>query len=69
MKQDNIQYEILADGTISITTDQVSATNHVSADKLLAELFDVVGGTVTAEKRSRLAGGMHVHMHDHIHQH
>ena len=57
MKNDTINYEILEDGTISITTDQISGTNHVSADKLLKQLFELVGGASTQRKRTRLEVG------------
>ncbi len=56
-KQDIIQWEILADGTISVTTDGISGTNHVSADRLLQQLFELVGGSVTTRKRTRLELG------------
>lgn len=70
MTNDSIQYEILEDGTISVTTDQISGVNHVSADKLLKQLFELAGGEVTTKKRSRLAVGsslsqaLHTHASD-----
>ena len=64
MKNDLIQYEILEDGTVSVDTDAISGTNHISADKLLARLFDFVGGPVSVKKKSRLG---HSHAHDHQH--
>ena len=76
MKNDAIQYEILEDGTISVTTDQISGINHVSADKLLANLFGLAGGEVTRRKRTRLevgqdmTGALREHTHDgHSHNH
>lgn len=75
MKQDNIQFEILEDGTVSITTDQISGPNHHSADDLLKQLGDVLGGTVSIKKRNRfhvhadLRGALHAHVADgHTHQ-
>lgn len=75
-KQNVIDYEILEDGTITITTDDLSGPNHVSADKLLKQLFDLVGGAATSRKRTRLEVGhnltsaFHAHTHDgHTHQH
>jgi hypothetical protein len=65
MKNDAIEFEILQDGTISIKTDQISGTNHVSADKLLRELFDMVGGEVKTRKRTRLEVGHAIHEHSH----
>ena len=35
MKQDVIEVEVLAGGSIKTTTDPVSAPNHTSAEKLL----------------------------------
>lgn len=68
MNQDAIKYEVLADGTISLTTDQVSGPNHMSADKLLATICKLAGGEVKTKKRSRLeAAGTHVHSHEHHH--
>jgi len=67
---DAIQFEILSDGTVSVMTDQISGTNHVSADKLLEQLFALVGGATTARKRTRLEVGhnlsqaLHQHVHD-----
>ena len=78
MKSDNIQFEILEDGTISVTTDQISGTNHVSADKLLKRMFELAGGETTCRKRTRLEvghsliGALHEHTHDghtHVHSH
>jgi hypothetical protein len=55
---DSIQYEILEDGTISVTTDGISGTNHKSADELLEGLADLLGGPVKIKKRK---GHVHVH--------
>ncbi|MFA5262215.1 MAG: hypothetical protein WC378_00205 [Opitutaceae bacterium] len=69
-----IQYEILEDGTITVTTDDLSGPNHVSADRLLKMLADTVGGETTIRKRSRLEVGhsmqhvLHEHTQDgHVH--
>ena len=48
---DTIRWEILEDGTVSITTDGISGTNHKSADELLESLADMIGGDVVIEKR------------------
>ena len=56
-KQDAIHFEILEDGTISVTTDGISGTNHLSADKLLSQLGEFMGGEVNIKKRSRLTVG------------
>ena len=67
---DNIKFEVLEDGQISITTDQVSGVNHVSADKLLKQIFDLAGGPVQVKKRTRLNVGATLHEHEgHFHTH
>ena len=68
MKTDAIKYSILEDGTISIDTDEISGTNHASADELLKSLFDAMGGERTAKAKGRL-GRQHAHTHDHAHGH
>lgn len=64
MKTDSIKYSILEDGTISIDTDEISGTNHASADELLKSLFDAMGGKRTAKAKGRL-GRHHAHHHGH----
>lgn len=48
---DLIDLEILEDGTVSMKTGAVSDVNHLSADQLLAELDDLLGGTTTRTGR------------------
>ena len=43
--------EILEDGTVSVTTGDVEGTKHVSADELLMELGEALGGNVNIKKR------------------
>ena len=76
MKTNEIHYEILADGTITIETGDLSGPNHISADKLLKNLFELAGGEVKSRKRTRLEVGhdlsntLHEHTHDgHQHSH
>jgi hypothetical protein len=76
MKQSNIQYEILEDGTISIQTDDLAGPNHRSADELLKELGELLGGEITIKKRNKfhvhtdLSGSLHSHAADgHTHSH
>jgi len=57
---DEIQIEVLEDGTISCKTDQISQTNHYSADQFLAEIEEMAGGKRTITKRKETA---HVHRH------
>jgi len=63
-----IDYKILEDGTISVTTGDLSGTNHVSADKMLKQMFDLVGGPVQSRKLSRLEVGHEVShaLHQHV---
>jgi len=58
---DQIQVEILDDGTVSITTDAVSGQNHKSADELLDYLAELTGGPVKVKKRK---GHVHRHVHE-----
>lgn len=51
MKQDRIEVEILADGTIKITTDKVSAANHANAAQLMREIAELAGGPVTSHRK------------------
>ena len=64
-KQDEIQIEVLADGTIKVTTDNISPANHMSADKLVDFIAQMAGGQTTRQSR----GHSHVHTHEHKHVH
>lgn len=66
MKEDSIEIEILADGTIKVTTDQISPANHISADQFLREIERLAGGEVTKTKNRR--GYIHQHITGHAHQ-
>jgi len=57
---DTMSIEILEDGTISVTTDKISDTNHVSADEFLAEVEKLAGGVRNTAKRKN-------HYHTHVH--
>lgn len=50
-KADEIKIEILEDGTISVSTDEISGENHVSADEFMAELQELAGGEVVSKKK------------------
>lgn len=64
---DKISIEVLDDGTISVTTDAISGTNHVSADEFLKEIEKAAGGVRTTQKRKERF--MHSHSHGHVHSH
>lgn len=66
---DSIPFEILADGTISIKTDRISGTNHVSADELLEGLATFMGGQHTSKQREDVKVPLHHHTHEHGHEH
>lgn len=69
MKTDTMQVDILADGTLKIATDPVSAANHGGAEMMLREIFKSIGGEVTTKHKHGKAG-MHSHSHSHEkHQH
>jgi hypothetical protein len=44
---DQINVEILEDGTVSVSTESISQAAHFSADQLLDEIAEMVGGTTT----------------------
>lgn len=64
---DIINFEILEDGTISMKTDEISLTNHMSADQLLADLEKLTGGNVQFKANPDAKGKAHVHSHNHAH--
>ena len=67
MKSDELLFEILEDGTIKMTSDQVGPANHKSADELLTFLAKLAGGDRTISKRRE--GHAHAHEHGHTHAH
>ena len=62
---DEIQIDILADGTIRWTTGKVGAANHSIAERFLAEAAALAGGKVVVQKQ----GKAHTHGHEHGHTH
>lgn len=63
VKEDTLEIEILPDGTIKVSTDQISPANHLSADNFLKFLAEMAGGEVTKARNRR------AHTHHHEHQH
>lgn len=63
MAQDAINIEVLADGTIKVTTDQVSMPNHQNAEEFLRFMAELAGGKQTRVRKA----GAHHHHHDHAH--
>ena len=50
MKEDSLAIEILDDGTIKISTDQISPANHLNAGQFLKFLAELAGGETTRTK-------------------
>lgn len=63
MKQDEIDIEILADGTVKTTTPKISAANHSSAHSWFHSIQNLLGGTQTSKKKTS-----HPHVHEHEHE-
>lgn len=69
---DKIQIQVLADGTVKVSTDKISLANHLSAEKFLAQTFSLLGGEVKRKAKHAFQhafGSQHAHDHDHDHQH
>tara|TARA_R110000751_G_scaffold1656_3_gene6058 strand:- start:1629 stop:1832 length:204 start_codon:yes stop_codon:yes gene_type:complete len=64
---DKMTVQILADGTMKVTTDAVSMANHLSAEKFLKFASDLLGGKVKNERRKGLKAHTHSHGDDHHH--
>lgn len=62
--QDAIKIEILADGTLKVTTDPISAANHMNAEDLLQFLQEKCGGSVSITARDP---HQHSHHLSHVH--
>lgn len=65
MKEDILEIEILPDGTLRISTDQISPANHINADQFLIFLAELAGGKVTKTKNRREQINVHHHEHEH----
>lgn len=65
MAEDVIKIEILEDGVVSVTTDEIDDVNHVSADALLEAITSMCGGNRLTKKRDV----EHNHSHHHHHTH
>jgi hypothetical protein len=77
---DILHIEVLADGTLKITTDGVSAANHMNAEAFISHANKLMGGTSTRTKRldvhHSLTNALHEHAkdghthegHEHTHQ-
>lgn len=50
-QEDQIEVEVLADGTIKISADKISAANHMNAEQLLRNVQELTGGKVTRKRK------------------
>lgn len=66
-KADVIRVEILDGGLLRVTTDPISAPNHVGAEQLLGAIARKLGGQTDTQKRGHSHG--HSHSHEHSHEH
>jgi hypothetical protein len=63
MHIDQLKIEILEDGTIKTTSDEVSAANHETAEQFLRAMARLAGGETVRESRKDIKGNDHVHDH------
>ncbi len=63
---DKIKIEILQDGTIKMSADQISMPAHMNAEAFLREIARLAGGTTTIKHKH---GHSHTHGHEHGHDH
>lgn len=66
---DIINITVLEDGTLQIETDEISEPNHMSADKLLKGIEELMGGKVVIKKKPNSQNHAHMHKHNIAHQH
>lgn len=65
LKNDEILFTILEDGTVKMETDKIGSANHAQAERLIASIAKQLGGaTETIRKREG-----HSHSHAHAHGH
>ena len=65
---DKMYIEIEDDGTISVTTDGISGTNHLSAENFIKDMAKLAGGIKTTKKRNKYSY-THVHSNGEVHIH
>ena len=63
---DRMKVKILGDGVLSVDTDAISKTNHISADELIEMMEDFIGEIKEVEKKK--VSHSHLHQHQHLHQ-
>ena len=67
MAKDQMEIEILPDGTIKLVSDPISAPNHASAAEFFKLVARLSGGDVKTEKRKDKVHHNHSHEHEHEH--
>ena len=60
---DSIAIEILPDGTIKVTSDQISGPNHQNAEQFLRFMAELAGGETTRTRRKDVHHQAHSHSH------
>jgi len=67
MNQDKMKIEILEDGTIKTTNDQVSGPNHANAEAFLRQMAQMTDGKLTRTKTKPDLHQGHSHTQTHSH--
>jgi hypothetical protein len=52
---DAMKFEVLSDGTIKLTSDEISMPNHANAEAFFRLIAQLSGGEVEQEKRKDIA--------------
>jgi hypothetical protein len=66
---DIMNFEILEDGTITVKTSDISDGNHMSADNLIMNMADLMGGKMTYKGNKEAQAHAHIHRHGVAHTH
>lgn len=61
---DKIKIEILPSGDIKIDTDKISMPSHLNAERFLADVGRLAGGTVTKKHKHGFVEHTHTHSHE-----
>ena len=61
---DDIDIEILEDGTIKTSTNLVSMPNHSNAESFLKDMARLAGGETLRKKNPKAQGHTHIHGHE-----
>lgn len=65
MQADELKITVLEDGRVKIETDKISGANHASAERAIAALAKLLGGSTKTIRKS----GAHTHTHNSNHNH